>query len=77
MNCAIGHNCSIGKFSSLSPSVSLGGNTQIGNNVELGIGASTLQTVVVEDDAKVGGKAMVVKNVAKSTVVIGIPAKVK
>jgi sugar O-acyltransferase (sialic acid O-acetyltransferase NeuD family) len=77
MNCAIGHNCSIGKFSSLSPSVSLGGNTQIGNNVELGIGASTLQSVVVEDDAKVGGKAMVVKNVAKSTVVIGIPAKVK
>lgn len=75
MNCAIGHNCSIGKFSSFSPGVNLGGNTTIGNFVEMGIGSATIQGISIADNAKIGGQAMVVKNISKGKTVVGIPAK--
>ena len=75
MNCAIGHNCSIGKFSSFSPGVNLGGNTTIGNFVEMGIGSATIQGISIADNAKIGGQAMVVKNISEGKTVVGIPAK--
>ena len=75
MNCAIGHNCSIGKFSSFSPGVNLGGNTTIGNFVEMGIGSATVQGISIADNAKIGGQAMVVKNISEGKTVVGIPAK--
>lgn len=75
MNCAIGHNCSIGKFSSFSPGVNLGGNTTIGNFVEMGIGSATIQGISISDNAKIGGQAMVVKNISEGKTVVGIPAK--
>jgi sugar O-acyltransferase (sialic acid O-acetyltransferase NeuD family) len=75
MNCSLGHNCTIKSFSSLAPGVNLGGNTTIGKCVELGIGSSTIQGVIIEDDATVGGQAMVVSNVMNADIVVGIPAK--
>lgn len=75
MNCAIGHNCSVGKFSSFSPGVNLGGNTTIGNFVEMGIGAATIQGISIADNAKIGGQAMVVKNISEGKTVVGVPAK--
>lgn len=75
MNCSLGHNCTIQSFSSLAPGVNLGGHTAIGCCVEMGIGASTVQGVVIHDDAVVGGQAMVISDVSKAEVVVGIPAK--
>ena len=75
MNCSIGHNCIIQSFSSLAPGVSLAGNTKVGNCVEIGIGASTIQFTIIDDNATIGGQAMVVCNVSKGDVVVGIPAK--
>ncbi len=75
MNCSLGHNCFVKSFSSLAPGVNLGGNTTIGDCVELGIGASTIQGVVINDDAIIGGQAMVVSSVSKADRVVGIPAK--
>ncbi|MGC4041458.1 MAG: NeuD/PglB/VioB family sugar acetyltransferase [Flavobacterium sp.] len=75
MNCSIGHNCSIHSFSSLAPGVNLGGNTKIGSCVEMGIGSSTVQGVVIENDVTVGGQAMVIVNVNQGDMVVGIPAK--
>lgn len=75
MNCSLGHNCTIQSFTSLAPGVNLGGNTSIGCCVEMGIGASTVQSTVIGNNAIVGGQAMVVSNVSESDVVIGIPAK--
>lgn len=74
MNCAIGHNCTIKSFTSLSPGVNLAGNTSIGNEVELGIGCATLQGVTIGDFVKVGGQAMVTKNIKENLIVKGIPA---
>ena len=75
MNCSLGHNCTIKSFSSLAPGVNLGGNTSIGFCVEVGIGASTVQSTVIGNNAIVGGQAMVISNVSESDVIIGIPAK--
>jgi sugar O-acyltransferase (sialic acid O-acetyltransferase NeuD family) len=75
MNCAIGHDCIIGKYSSFSPGVNLGGHTQIGEFCEIGIGASTLQFIKIESNVKVGGNAMVTKNVKAFSKIKGIPAK--
>lgn len=75
MNCSLGHNCAIKSFSSLAPGVNLGGNTKVGKCVEIGIGASTIQSTIIGDNATIGGQAMVVSNVSESDVVVGIPAK--
>lgn len=75
MNCSLGHNCSIKSFSSLAPGVNLGGNTTIGSCVEMGIGSSTVQGIAIENDATVGGQAMVIVNVNRGEMVVGIPAK--
>ncbi len=75
MNCSLGHNCSIQSFSSLAPAVSLAGNTSIGCSVEMGIGSSTVQGVIINDNATVGGQAMVVSNISNADIVVGIPAK--
>jgi sugar O-acyltransferase (sialic acid O-acetyltransferase NeuD family) len=75
MNCSLGHNSTIKSFSSLAPGVNLGGSTRIGSCVELGIGSSTVQGVLIDDNSKVGGQAMVISNVANSDIVIGVPAK--
>jgi len=75
MNCSLGHNCIIKSFVSLAPGVNLGGNTKIGSCVEMGIGSSTIQGILVEDNATVGGQAMVIVNVNPGEMVVGIPAK--
>lgn len=75
MNCSLGHNCAIKSFSSLAPGVNLGGNTAIGSCVEMGIGSSTVQGIVIENNATVGGQAMVIANVNTGEMVVGIPAK--
>ena len=75
MNCSLGHNCTVQSFTSLAPGVNLGGNTHIGNCVEMGIGASTVQGIIIGDNAVVGGQAMIVSNVSESDVLVGVPAK--
>lgn len=48
---------------------------KIGKNVNIGAGAKILGAVSIGDDAVVGANAVVVKNVAEGTTVVGIPAK--
>jgi len=75
MNCSLGHNCTVGSFSSLAPGVNFAGHTKVGQFVEIGIGVSTIQNVIINDHAIVGGQAMIVGNVASGDRVAGIPAK--
>ncbi len=52
------------------------GNTPIiGNDVFIGSGAKVIGGVTVGDGAKIGANAVVVKDVAEQTTVVGIPAK--
>ena len=75
MNCSLGHNCSLGLFSSLAPGVNFAGHTKVGQCVEVGIGVTTIQNVVINDNAIVGGQAMVVSEVLREDIVAGIPAR--
>jgi sugar O-acyltransferase (sialic acid O-acetyltransferase NeuD family) len=75
MNCSLGHNCAIGSFSSLAPGVNFAGHSKVGKYVEIGIGASTIQNVEINDNAIVGGQAMVVAEFAEGDIVAGVPAK--
>lgn len=75
MNCALGHNCYVGKFSSLAPGVNFAGHTKVGESVDVGIGVSTIQNVVINDNAVIAGQAMVVFEVEAADRVAGIPAR--
>lgn len=75
MNCSLGHNCSLGLFSSLAPGVNFAGHTKVGQCVEVGIGVTTIQNVIINDNAIVGGQAMVVSEVSSEDIVAGIPAR--
>ena len=75
MNCAIGHDCTIGKFAALAPGVNLAGFTKIGEAVDIGIGVSTIQGIIVGENAVIGGQSMLVKNVPPGAKVVGVPGK--
>ncbi len=49
----------------------------IGDRVVIGAGAKILGPILVGDDAQVGANAVVVKDVAPGSVVVGVPGKVR
>lgn len=73
----IGHDTRIGSFSRIQPGSNLGGLSRIGSSVTVGIGATLIERLVVGDDAFIGAGAVVTTDVAKSVLVVGIPAKFK
>ena len=90
MGVVIGETSKIGDNVTLYHAVTLGGvspsidsdsqrmvkrHPTLRNNVVVGSGAQILGPVTVEDNAKVGANAVVVKNVPKEAVMVGIPAK--
>ena len=84
MGVVIGETCKIGNNVIIYQCATLGatGNEKkfkrhptIGNNVIIGAGAKVLGDIIVEDNAKIGAGAVVLKNVKRNTTVVGIPAK--
>ena len=49
----------------------------IGNNVQIGAGAKVLGPVIVEDGAKVGANAVLVKNLPQGHVAVGVPSRAR
>ena len=47
----------------------------LGNDVFIGAGAKVIGSVEIGDGARVGADAVVVRNVASHTTVVGIPAR--
>lgn len=83
MGIVIGETAELGDDVSIYQGVTLGGTSwqakkrhpTIGNNVIIGAGAKVIGAITVADGARVGSNAVVVKNVAANTTVVGIPAK--
>ena len=78
----VAHDCVIGDFVTFAPGVMCLGNVHINNHAYIGAGAilkqgSTEKPLVVGEGAIIGMGAVVTKNIAPFTTVVGIPAKVK
>lgn len=75
LNCTIGHETVIDDFATIAPMVAISGNVKVGQGTELGTGVSIRQGLSVGDGAMVGMGSVVTKDVAKSALVYGNPAK--
>ena len=84
MGVVIGETAVVGDEVLMYHQVTLGGRARgqfkrhptIGNRVLIGAGAKIIGNITVGDDCKIGANALVVKDVAPGTVVVGIPSKV-
>ena len=84
MGVVIGATAEIGDDVTLYQGVTLGGTSlergikrhpTLGNGVIVGAGAKVLGPVIVGPNARIGSNAVVVKDVAPGTTVVGVPAK--
>lgn len=83
MGIVIGETAELGDDVSIYQGVTLGGTSwaqekrhpTIGNNVIIGAGAKVIGAITLADNVRVGSNAVVVKDVAAHTTVVGIPAK--
>lgn len=64
-------------FSSLAPGVNIGGCARIGERAALSIGAAVIHGITIGADSLVGAGSVVIRDVAESSVVYGVPASVK
>lgn len=88
MGVVIGETAEIGQNVTIYHNVTLGGTTvftskgkirskrhpSVGNNVIIGSGAQVLGPITIGDNCKVGSNAIVIKDVAPDTTVVGFPA---
>lgn len=76
----VAHDCTLGDFVTFAPAVKCNGNVTIGDHAYIGTGAILRQgkpgqPLVIGRDAIVGMGAVVTKNVAAGSTVVGNPAK--
>ena len=83
MGIVIGETAEIGDDCSLYHGVTLGGTSwspgkrqpTLGNNVVVGAGAKILGPIMVNDGARIGSNAVVVKEVPAGATIIGVPGR--
>lgn len=84
MGVVIGETAEIGDDCTLYHGVTLGGTSwakgkrhpTLGNNVIVGAGAKVLGPITVGHGARIGSNAVVVKDVAPNTTVVGVPGRI-
>ncbi len=77
----VAHDCKIGNFVTLAPRVCINGNTIIEDDVYIGTGAVLKQgtkdkPLIIGRGSLIGMGAVVTKNVAPGTIMVGNPARV-
>lgn len=84
MGVVIGETAELGDNVTLYQGVTLGGTGKqkgkrhptLGNNVLVGVGAEVLGAITIGDNARIGGGAVVLKDVPPNTTAVGVPARI-
>jgi UDP-3-O-[3-hydroxymyristoyl] glucosamine N-acyltransferase len=71
----IGHNCDIGESTIICPGSLIAGGTKIGKNCYIWQGVITRSNINICDNVIVGAGSLVLKDIDKSGVYVGSPAK--
>lgn len=74
-NATVGHDSVLERFVSINPGAVVSGDVVIESGVLVGAGAVILQGLTIGRDSTIGAAACVVRDVAPTTVVKGVPAK--
>ena len=84
MGIVIGETSVIGDNVTIYHGVTLGGvslekgkrHPTIGNNVTVGAGAKVLGNITIGDNCKIGANSVILKDIPKDSVAVGIPGKI-
>lgn len=75
-NCTVEHDNIIKSFSHISVGTMLAGNVYVGEKTWIGIGASVKNGITICDNCLIGAGAVVVKDIVKPGIYIGVPARI-
>jgi sugar O-acyltransferase (sialic acid O-acetyltransferase NeuD family) len=75
LDVTIGHDTVIEDFVTLSPGVHISGLNHISKGVYIGTGAVTIQKTQIGEWSTIGAGAVVVKDIPKRVIAVGVPAK--
>lgn len=71
----IGHHTRLGDHVFVGPGANVASKVVVGNRVHVGLASVVRDGIQVGDDALIGAGAVVVRNVAGGTTVVGVPAR--
>ncbi len=75
--CLIDHDCCIGNFVHIAPGAVLSGGVKVADNCLLGTGVKVIQCCSIASDCLIGAGAVVVRNIEKAGIYMGVPAYVR
>lgn len=71
----IEHGTVVGEYSNIAPGAAIASNVTIGSHVFIGIGATVNGGLTIGDNTVVGAGATVVKDLDRSILAVGVPAR--
>jgi sugar O-acyltransferase (sialic acid O-acetyltransferase NeuD family) len=72
----IDHECEIGRAAHTCPTAALAGRVRVGEGAFVGIGAKVIQCLSLGAWSTIGAGAVVTRDVAEATTVVGVPARI-
>lgn len=72
---SIDHDCIVGEYSHVSVGARIAGTVKLGKEVFLGVNSAIINNISVIDGVTIGAGAVVVKNIEKQGVYVGVPCR--